>query len=299
MNYWVVLPAAGRGERFGGPGPKQYKALPGGLVIEHALAPFLQAGAARRPVEHQAVSQSATQSTPYSTPEASAAALCGVVVALAAADHRFASLPVAAHPLVTTTVGGGTRAESVLAGLRAVRERGGGEHDWVLVHDAARPCLGADELVALLAALATPAGQASGALLALPVADTVKRAGVGSSAGMSAGNTAATSLGAAVGVGADPLPVVAATVPREGLWRALTPQAFRLGALELALETALRLAAEPGGLPPTDEAAAIEAMGGAPLLVAGSPYNVKVTLPADLAFAATVLRSRAESSPNV
>lgn len=271
MNYWVVLPAAGRGERFGGPGPKQYEALPGGLVIEHALAPFLSA----------------------------AVAPCGVVVALAAADSRFATLPAAAHPLVTTTVGGSTRAESVLAGLRAVRERGGGEHDWVLVHDAARPCLGADELAALLAALATPAGQASGALLALPVADTVKRAGAGSRAGVSAGSAPATSPDAAVARAADPWPVVAATVPREGLWRALTPQAFRLDALELALETALRLAAAPGGVPPTDEAAAIEAMGGAPLLVAGSPYNVKVTLPADLAFAATVLRSRAESSPNV
>jgi 2-C-methyl-D-erythritol 4-phosphate cytidylyltransferase len=87
---------------------------------------------------------------------------------------------------------------------------------------------------------------------------------------------------------------VLATVPREGLWRALTPQAFRLGPLTAALENALRLAAAPGGAAPTDEAAAIEAMGGTPLLVPGSPYNVKVTLPADLTFAATVLRSRAE-----
>ena len=131
---------------------------------------------------------------------------------------------------------------------------------------------------ALLAALVTPAGQASGALLALPVADTVKRA---ASQEANAGGT-------------PELAVVAATVPRDDLWRALTPQAFRLGALTAALENALRLAAAPGGSAPTDEAAAIEALGGAPLLVPGSPYNVKVTLPADLDFAATVLRSRAE-----
>ena len=251
MNYWVVLPAAGRGERFGGAVPKQYEALPGGLVIEHALAPFLQ---------------SVSDGLPRSN-------LRGVIVALGAADTRFAELPVAQHPQVTTTTGGASRAESVLAGLNAVRARGGTEDDWVLVHDAARPCLGAEELAALLAALATPVGQASGALLALPVTDTVKRGGL---------------------VGAAGLAPVVATVPREDLWRALTPQAFRLGPLTAALENALRLAAAPGGAAPTDEAAAIEAMGGAPLLVPGSPYNVKVTLPADLDFAATVLRSRAE-----
>ena len=252
MNYWVVLPAAGRGERFGGAVPKQYEALPGGLVIEHALAPFLQSVSDGLPRRN----------------------LRGVIVALGAADTRFAELPVAQHPQVTTTTGGASRAESVLAGLNAVRARGGTEDDWVLVHDAARPCLGAEELAALLAALATPVGQASGALLALPVADTVKRV--------------------ATADGSLELAVVAATVPREGLWRALTPQAFRLGPLTAALENALRLAAAPGGAAPTDEAAAVEAMGGAPLLVPGSPYNVKVTLPADLNFAATVLRSRAE-----
>ena len=251
MNYWVVLPAAGRGERFGSAVPKQYETLPGGLVIEHALAPFLQSVSDGLPRRN----------------------LRGVIVALGAADTRFAELPVAQHPQVTTTTGGASRAESVLAGLNAVRARGGTEDDWVLVHDAARPCLGAEELAALLAALATPAGQASGALLALPVTDTVKRGGL---------------------VGPAALAPVLATVPREGLWRALTPQAFRLGPLTAALENALRLAAAPGGAAPTDEAAAIEAMGGAPLLVPGSPYNVKVTLPADLDFAATVLRSRAE-----
>lgn len=255
MSYWVVLPAAGRGERFGGPVPKQYEPLPGGLVIEHALAPFLG-------------------DTPGK--------LAGVVVALGAGDTRFATLPVAAHPLVTTTTGGASRAESVRAGLQAVRKCGGRDTDWVLVHDAARPCLGAEELAALLDALATPAGQERGALLALPVADTVKRAVRQEPAADAAPN----------------LPCVAATVPREGLWRALTPQAFRLAPLELALDHALHSAALPGGLAPTDEAAAIEAQGGAPLLVPGSPYNVKVTVPADLAFAATVLRSRAENKAN-
>ena len=254
MKYWVVLPAAGRGERFGGPLPKQYEALPGGLVIEHALAPFLRNGA--------------------NGP-------CGVVVALGVADTRFATLPVAAHPLVSTTLGGASRAESVLAGLRAVSARGGAPGDWVLVHDAARPCLGEEELAGLLAALGTPVGAVGGALLALPVADTVKR-----------GEALPSDAAVAIPGGAS----VKATVPRDGLWRALTPQAFRLGALTTALEQALQRAAEPGGAAPTDEAAAMEALGVAPVLVPGSPYNVKVTVPADLAFAATVLRSRKESS---
>jgi 2-C-methyl-D-erythritol 4-phosphate cytidylyltransferase len=169
----------------------------------------------------------------------------------------------------------------VLAGLRAVSARGGAPEDWVLVHDAARPCLGADELTDLLAALGTPIGAANGALLALPVADTVKR-----------GEPLSSAAATAVPGGAS----VTATVPRDGLWRALTPQAFRLGPLTTALENALQRAVEPGGAAPTDEAAAMEALGVAPVLVPGSPYNVKVTVPADLAFAATVLRSWKESS---
>ncbi len=251
LHYWVVVPAAGRGERFGAPLPKQYSPLAGSTVIEHALAPFLAAAAVD--------------------------SLRGLVVVLAAGDSRFTRLAVASpplrSPLLHTTTGGATRAESVLAGLYALRALGALDTDWVLVHDAARPCLGQRELQALLAALRTPAGAANGALLALPVSDTVKRASL-----------------------APPLPQVMATVPREDLWRALTPQAFTLAGLQQALEQSLRAAAQPGAVAPTDEAAAIEATGGRPVLVCGSAYNVKVTVPEDLTFAATVLRSRLENT---
>lgn len=227
--------------------PKQYAPLHGATVVELAIAPFLHGGVA--------------------------GGLRGLVVVLSPDDRHFAELPISrgatCDSRVSTTIGGATRAASVLAGLRAAARLGAAPEDWVLVHDAARPCLCAAELAALFAALSSPAGAANGALLALPVADTVKRA-------MAAGS----------------LPQVAMTVPREGLWRALTPQAFRHGTLLAALEGAL--AGGNGVAPPTDESAAVETLGLAPVLVAGSPYNVKVTLPADLAFAATVLQSRAE-----
>ena len=254
MTHWVVLPAAGSGSRFGGGRPKQYERLHGATVLEHSIAPFLHGEPARH--------------------------LQGIVVVLAAGDSQFANLPlmqrmataaagdVAGNALISTAIGGATRAESVLAGLRAIAERGAAAEDWVLVHDAARPCLSVTELRALLAALESPEGTAHGALLALPVADTVKRAAAAASA-----------------------PRVAATISRDGLWRALTPQAFRLGTLQGALERALSTA---DANVPTDESAAVEALGLAPVLVPGSPYNVKVTLPADLAFAAMVLRSREE-----
>lgn len=244
----MVVPAAGSGSRFAHAEPKQYAVLRGATVLEHALAPFLNAPAGDEEC-------------------------CGLVLALAAGDARFAALPAARDPRVTTTPGGDTRAASVLAGLAEVERRGGAAADWVLVHDAARPCLSSAELRALLAALRTPAGAAQGALLGLPVTDTVKRA-------------------AAV----EALPQAVATVPRDGLWRALTPQAFPLGLLQQALGAALARSARGAAEPPTDEASAVEACGRTPVLVPGSPYNVKITLPADLAFAAAVLRAREEES---
>ncbi len=128
--------------------------------------------------------------------------------------------------------------------------------DWVLVHDAARPCLRRQDVEALIAACRR---DPVGGLLAVPVADTVKQA--------------------------DDRGRSARTLPRERLWRAQTPQMFRHGRLLDALTQALAAGFEPG-----DEAAAIEKLGDAPLLVEGSPLNVKVTRPADLAFAEAVLR---------
>jgi 2-C-methyl-D-erythritol 4-phosphate cytidylyltransferase len=222
VEYWLVVPAAGSGRRMGAETPKQYLTLAGATVLEHALAPFLADPRCR-----------------------------GAVVALAAGDARFPTLPVARHPKVRRAPGGAERRDSVEAGLAALAAAGAGEADWVLVHDAARPCLARADLERLLDAL--PASP-DGALLAVPVADTLKRA---DDEGRSAG-----------------------TVDRRGLWRALTPQAAPLGVLRAALRAA------PGA---TDEASALEAAGRRPRLLPGAATNVKVTEPADLEFARLVL----------
>ena len=205
--------------------PKQYRTLAGATVLEHALAPFLADTRCR-----------------------------GAVVAIAAGDARWQDLAVAQDPRVTTVTGGRERRDSVAAAVAALHARLGPADPWVLVHDAARPCVSRSEIDALLAALPRAP---DGALLALPVDDTLKQANA-------AGR-------------------VSATVPRTGLWRALTPQAFRLQRLAAAL-------AAPGGA--SDEASAIEAQGGRPQLVVGSPGNIKLTAPADFGLAEQILGGR-------
>ncbi len=220
------MPAAGHGKRMGATDglPKQYLPLAGRTVIEHALAPFL-----------------------------ADPGCLGAIVALAPGDTVFGTLAVARDPRVTPVTGGRERRDSVAAGLAALAARVSGD-PWVLVHDAARPCLPAADLASLLGALP---GSPDGALLAVPLVDTLKRSGADGA--------------------------VDATVPRAGLWRAQTPQAFRLGRLAEALG---RHAAA------TDEASAVEALGDRPRLVEGSPDNLKITAPADLAPAARLLGGR-------
>ncbi|MGA2398254.1 MAG: 2-C-methyl-D-erythritol 4-phosphate cytidylyltransferase [Steroidobacteraceae bacterium] len=225
-----MVPAAGRGERFEATAgtsrlPKQYAPLAGTTVLECSLRPLLNEPRIER-----------------------------VVVVVAADDARWRERARGSDK-VLTAIGGATRQESVLAGLRALRDHASPE-DWVLVHDAARPCLEAADLAALIAAL--EAG-ASGAVLAAPVVDTVKREREGT---------------------------VIETVDRRGLWRALTPQAFALGALERALEDAAH-----SNVAVTDEAQAMERKGVRPVLVQGSAFNIKVTRAADLAAAARILQS--------
>lgn len=151
--------------------------------------------------------------------------------------------------------GGATRAATVRSGLAVLRERGAADDDWVLVHDAAR-CLVTPELIDRL--IAACEADAVGGLLAQPLADTLKRAGDGQR--------------------------VEATVPRERLWLAQTPQMFRLALLADALAKA--------GDAVTDEAGAIESAGHQPLLVTGSAQNFKLTWPEDFALAEALLRSR-------
>lgn len=232
-RLWIVVPAAGAGRRFGGAVPKQYLDLDGCCVLERTLLRMAALGPA------------------------------GLLVPLASADARgpqvveglaARGIPVRALP------GGGDRAASVAGGLRGAFALGADADDWVLVHDAARPCVRVDECRALLSALAdTPVG----GLLGAPVADTLKRASGDGGAG---------------------LPKVVRTESRDGLWRAFTPQVFRAGLLREALDAAAR-----AGAAITDEASAVERLGHAPLLFPGSPDNVKITRPDDLALVRAIL----------
>ncbi|HEX2673146.1 MAG TPA: 2-C-methyl-D-erythritol 4-phosphate cytidylyltransferase [Polyangiaceae bacterium] len=238
------MPAAGAGTRFGGRIPKQYAGLRGRTVIEWALAPFLADGRC-----------------------------AGAAVALASGDTWW---PKVAEriPAVTVCQGGSERSESVRNALLALNRRAG-KDDWVLVHDAARPCLPATDLDKLLTQACT---HAVGGILALPVADTLKRACrpdvvPNAAASASASGTAA--------------PAVEVTVDRGGLWRASTPQMFRFGLLLSALEVALAAKRFP-----TDESQAVEWQGHQPLLVEGSTSNIKVTTAADLALADSLLAAR-------
>ena len=181
---------------------------------------------------------------------ASLPGIAGGVAVLATGDRLYERLPKAVRRRVVAVAGGPTRAVSVLNGLQALITAD--DDDWVLVHDAARPAVPRADVRALIASCRR---DPVGGLLALPVADTVKEA--------------------------DEEGRSRQTLPREQLWRAQTPQMFRHGRLVQALSQALADGSEP-----TDEAAAIERQGLRPRLVRGSPGNVKVTTPADLAFAA-------------
>lgn len=230
MDYWLVMPAAGLGRRFGG--AKQFATLSERTVIELALQPFVDDARCQ-----------------------------GGAVALSADEPRRAQLAAQVPQRFALIDGGSTRAHSVLNGLLALAARAAAI-DWVLVHDAARPCLSFADLARLLAG----ADGSEGALLAAPIADTVKQARAAAAA----------------------MPVqCAVTIPRESLWLAQTPQMFRLGALRAALELAL---AE--GRMPTDEAQAMEWRGVSARLIEARDSNIKITNAADLTLAHAILRAR-------
>lgn len=230
FRFHAVVPAAGSARRMQQSLPKQYLQLCGRSVLEWVLTPLLA---------HEGCA--------------------GVVVVIAPDDERWLTSPLARHAAVQTTNGGKERADSVLAGVVALREQCR-DDDWVLVHDAARPCLDPVDLQRLIDNVRH---DAVGGLLAAPVVDTLKRA--------------------------DGEQRVAATVAREGLWRALTPQMFRYGILARALRSATAQ-----GMATTDEAQAIELLGMRPRLVAGSSDNIKITLPDDVGRAERVLMARVQ-----
>ncbi len=184
----------------------------------------------------------------------------GVLVGIAAEDRYWPGLATKLGHLSKlrgTFTGGATRAQTVLNGLRSLAKYVKTD-DWVLVHDAVRPCLRPSDMDRLIAAVM---GHADGGLLALPVSDTVKRLNASGH--------------------------VVETISRTDLWRALTPQMFRFDKLERALRQVLARGADV-----TDDAAAIEAAGGHPAIVQGHPDNIKITTPEDLPLAELFLRQQ-------
>lgn len=219
IQYWAVVPAAGVGKRMQADRPKQYLPLAGKTVIEHTLERLLLS-----------------------------AAFQAVAVAISVEDPYWPELPMAQHPDVITAPGGKERADSVLSALQALRGRAA-DKDWVLVHDAARPCLTGTDINLLIASLKD---DAVGGILALSSHDTLKQVEAGR---------------------------ITATVDRKQIWRALTPQMFRYGMLRDAMQQA------EGNPAVTDEASALEMLGLQPKIVEGRPDNIKITRPEDLALA--------------
>ena len=218
-RVFVIVPAAGRGLRFGSPQPKQYLPLAGAPVLAHTLRRLDDLGAR------------------------------AIAVGVAAEDPYWPELRLSLTTPLLTFTGGAERALTVLNGLATLTDQAA-EDDLVFVHDAARPCVRGSDLRRLYeAALDAP----DGALLARPVADTVKRGGAEG---------------------------ITATIDRRDLWLAQTPQVFRFGRLQAALASAVAAQALV-----TDEASAIERMGGRPRLVAGHQDNIKITTPEDLVLA--------------
>lgn len=217
-TFTVVVPAAGIGKRMGSVLPKQYLPIADKTIIEHTLTNLMA---------HPKIAR--------------------IIVVLHPNDQHFSQLALAHSPKIITVIGGDERSDSVLAGLAMVdpKER------WVLVHDAARPCLHPQDLSALLQL--TEQGE-TGGILAAPVRDTMKRA--------------------------DDHQSVLKTESRDNLWHALTPQLFPLALLLSALTDAKKQQVNI-----TDEASAIEYFGGKVKIVEGRASNIKVTQNEDLLLA--------------
>lgn len=224
---WAVVPAAGVGKRMQADRPKQYLPLLGQTVIEHTLQRLLNSGA------FQAIS-----------------------VAISVEDPYWPELAISRNPAVITAPGGKERADSVLSALKALEGKAH-EDDWVLVHDAARPCITSHDIQHLIATLEQ---HPVGGILALSSHDTLKQVD---------GNN------------------IVATVNRQQIWRALTPQMFRFGMLREALLTT------EGNPAVTDEASALELTGFQPSIVEGRPDNIKITRPEDLDLAAFYMEQQA------
>jgi 2-C-methyl-D-erythritol 4-phosphate cytidylyltransferase len=219
IKFWAVVPAAGVGKRMNADRPKQYLMLAGKTVIEQSLSRLLQADV-----------------------------FSAIAVAISAEDPYWPELSISKHEAIITAPGGKERADSVLSALKSIRTKTN-DDDWVLVHDAARPCLTVADINKLIDTLKD---DEVGGILALSSHDTLKN------------------------VEGD---AILGTLDRRHIWRALTPQMFRYGLLKSALEETA------GDSRVTDEASALEIKGYTPKIVEGRPDNIKITRPEDLALA--------------
>lgn len=224
-SFSVIIPAAGNGSRFESVIPKQYAKIGAKTVIEYTLQKWFEIDEIQE-----------------------------IIVVLSSKDSLFKQLPCANHPKLKTTIGGETRADSVLAGLNQQTSA------WAFVHDAARPCITKKEILKLMqVCLENPIAKQTGAILAYRLTDTIKKE-------------------------KDNSKQIAKTIDREQLWGALTPQLFPAYRLKEALAKGIKAHQKI-----TDEASALELQGILPCLVEGSKENIKITHPADLALAAYYL----------
>lgn len=229
--YWAVVPAAGVGARMGSLVPKQYLPIHGKTVIEHSIHKLLAITDLQR-----------------------------IYVALSEDDCYWPELAIANYPTICRVNGATERAGSVLNALLAISTHAS-DSDWVLVHDAARPCVEVTDIEALIASVGN---HDIGGILGVPVSDTLKRV--------------------------HDREVIFGTVDRTQLWQAQTPQLFRLGLLRTCLQRAL---AEAQTI--TDEASALEAYGYQPLIVKGCNSNLKITYPEDVMMASLLLQQQTNS----
>ncbi|GAB6046323.1 2-C-methyl-D-erythritol 4-phosphate cytidylyltransferase [Methyloparacoccus murrellii] len=227
-RHWAVVPAAGVGKRMGAELPKQYLPVHGKPVLQHTLERLL-----------------------------SVPGLAGICVALGTEDGYWHDLPLVTEARIRVAAGGRERADSVLSALDHLAAAARPD-DWVLVHDAARPCITRGDVEKLMAALDD---DPVGGILALPVSDTLKTVADDGH--------------------------ITGTPDRSHTWRALTPQMFRFGLLRAAL-----VEAATAGRVVTDEASAMELAGHRPRIVEGRPDNLKITRPEDLPLAAFYLEQQ-------
>lgn len=229
--FWFVVPAAGSGSRMQSVTPKQYLCLANKTVLDQTLSRLL-----------------------------SVTDLAGIVVALSADDQDFPQSLFASHPKIHRVVGGQERSDSVLAALEFLENKIA-QDDWVLVHDAARPCIGLESINELMKSLID---DPVGGILAIPVADTLKRS--------------------------NPQQEIIETLDRRSLWQAQTPQMFRYGVLLSSLKKA-----RVNQQIVTDEASAIELAGLSAKILTGRTDNIKITRPTDLDLAEFILQKQNSS----